>query len=80
MYFTITTNKETAEAIKAQCDFDNRLGNYRSYHLGEILHEPGYSVVQIKANQPDGIKPEDLFWLGHHSASYKTQTTNGHTH
>lgn len=67
MYFIITTNKEVAEQIRKQCDFDERMGG-RSYKLGEINHQPGYSDVQIIAKN-DKIEPADIFWLGHYSAS-----------
>lgn len=66
-YFTITTNRDTAEQIIMQCELDIKYGDTRSYSLGEVIHEENYSVVQIIAKE-DKIKPEDLFWLGHHSA------------
>jgi len=67
MKFIITTNREVAEQIRKQCHFDERFGN-RSYKLGKIDHYDGFSDVQILAK--DGlIKPSDIFWLGHFSAT-----------
>lgn len=66
-YFTITTNREVADQITKECELDVKRGNHRSYKLGEVRHEDTYSVVQIVAKE-NLIKPEDLFWLGHHSA------------
>ena len=68
MYFTITTNKEVAELIKQQCERDEKYNSGRSYELGKITHNEGYSVVQIKAKDGKAIKHEDIFWLGHFSA------------
>lgn len=67
MYFTITTNKETAEKIEAQCACDKSFGDVRSYKLGQVRHEEHYSVVQIIAKE-EKITPEDIFWLGYFSA------------
>jgi hypothetical protein len=65
-YFTITTNPETAQKIKKQCEWDARFGN-RSYKLGQIRTEKGlvsdYSIVQIIANN-EKINPSDIFFLG----------------
>jgi hypothetical protein len=67
MGFTITTNREVAEQIIKQCNWDERF-NKRSYKLGKVYHCSGYSDVEILAK--DGkILPSDLFWLGHFSAS-----------
>ena len=66
MYFTITTNKEVAEQIGQQCAFEAK-HNDRSYTLGDVSHNPGYSVVQIVAKK-NVIKPGDIFWLGRYSA------------
>lgn len=67
MYFTITTNKETADKIKRQCEFEEKHGWIRSYKLGDIRHETGlvseYSIVQIKSRY-EKIAPEDVFFLG----------------
>ena len=68
-YFTITTNRKTADQIKQQCDYDEKRG-YRSYELGTIDHQQNYSVVQIVAKK-ETIDPADIFWLGHFSASIK---------
>lgn len=68
-YFTITTNRETAEAIISQCNWEKRFGDTRSYKLGQVRHEERYSVVQIVSKE-ETIKPVDIFWLGHHSAGY----------
>jgi len=65
-YFTITTNRKVADQIKKE--FSSGRSNHRSFVLGEIRHETGYSVVCIKAKE-ETILPEDIFWLGHHSAS-----------
>ena len=66
-YFTITTNPETAEKIKKQCEFDKKFGDTRSFRLGKIDTYKGltsdYSVVQIVAKQGQ-IKPSDIFFLG----------------
>ena len=63
MYFTITTNHDTAKKIEKQCEYDAKLGN-RSYIFGGARHEATYSVVCIKAK--DGLKIElsDIFFLG----------------
>ena len=67
MKFIITTNREVAEQIRKQCEWDERFAK-RSYKLGKIDHYDGYSDVQILAK--DGkILPSDLFWLGHFSAT-----------
>ena len=66
-WFTITTNREVADQITKECELEIKRGNHRSYTLGEVRHEANYSVIQIVAKE-DKIKPEDLFWLGHHSA------------
>ena len=64
-YFTITTNREVADQIKKEAtSFQNV---HRSYVLGKITHEIGFSTVQIKAKN-ETILPEDLFWLGRFSA------------
>jgi len=68
MFFTITTNRETADKIKKQCDWDERFQSGRSYEIGEIVHYEGYSMVQINSKDGKKIGPEDIFWLGHHSA------------
>ena len=66
MGFTITTNREVAEQIIKQCNWDERCSK-RSYKLGKIDHYDGYSDVQILAK--DGqIKASDIFWLGRFSA------------
>jgi len=68
MWFTITTDTDTAERIKKQCEFDERMNTGRSYVLGKIIHEKGltsnYSVVQIKARDGVKIEPSDIFFLG----------------
>lgn len=70
-YFTITTNPETAEKIRKQCEWDKRFGDTRSYILGQIRTEKGlvseYSVVQIFAKEKR-IDPSDIFFLGLFSA------------
>lgn len=68
MHFTITTNKEVAELIKNQCERDEKHNPERSYELGKIEHNKGFSVVQIKAKNGLSIEPSDIFWLGHFSA------------
>jgi type IV secretory pathway TraG/TraD family ATPase VirD4 len=68
-YFTITTNRETAEQIRKQCEFDEKY-DHRSYRLGDIQHHEGYTIVKIEAKR-DLITPSDIFWLGHFSASWK---------
>ncbi|WP_162343202.1 hypothetical protein [Cyclobacterium salsum] len=68
-YFTITTNRETAEQIQKQCEFDERCSQ-RSYELGDIHHDVGFSIVKIHAKE-DLIKPSDIFWLGLFSANWK---------
>lgn len=70
MYFTITTTKEVAEQIERQCRYEEKILLTRSYVLGTIAHNEGYSVVQIKARN-EKIEPEDIFWLGHFSAHNK---------
>lgn len=66
-YFTITTNKETADKIVAQCNYDAKYGG-RSYKLGDVIHKEGFSIVQILSKEENGlIKAEDVFWLGHFS-------------
>jgi hypothetical protein len=66
MKFIITTNREVAEQIRKQCEWDERFAK-RSYKLGKTDHYDGYSDVQILAK--DGtIKASDIFWLGHFSA------------
>ena len=80
MYFTITTTKEVAEAIKNQCEFEAKFSSNRSYELGDIIHNDTYSVVQIKAINGKKIEAEDVFWLGHHSATNKKREYNGSTH
>lgn len=65
-YFTITTNRETADEIENQFLFDSRMNSGRSIELGEIQHEENYSLVQVKAVD-EKIKPEDIFWLGRFS-------------
>jgi hypothetical protein len=72
-YFTITTNLQTAEQIIRQCKWDERFGDTRSYKLGQVRHEKDYSVVQIIAKN-ELIKPEDLFWLGHHSRGIEIES------
>ena len=67
MKFIITTNREVAEQIKKQCEWDELFGK-RSYKLGDISHYDGYSDVQILA-KGGTIKASDIFWLGHFSAS-----------
>ena len=73
MQFEITTNKETAYQIEKQCQLDEKQGFNRSYVLGNITHQNGlvsdFSTVQIKARDGKQIKPSDIFWLGHFSAS-----------
>ena len=69
MYFTITTNKKVAEQIKKQCEWDEKFKSDRSFELGKITHDEGFSEVQIIAKDGFKIKPEDIFWLGHFSAS-----------
>lgn len=65
-YFTITTNRETAEQIRKQCEFDERYSQ-RSYQLADIQHHDGFSIVKIEAKE-DLIKPSDIFFLGYLSA------------
>lgn len=62
-YFTITTNKATADKIKAQCELEEKHGYGRSYKLGKIVENEGFSIVQIVARE-DKIKPDELFFLG----------------
>lgn len=70
MNFEITTNKETAEKIRKECEWGVKMGCRRSYELGEISHHDsvlggyGYSIVQIKAIEGKPIKPSDIFFLG----------------
>ncbi len=66
-YFTITTNRQTADQIKQQCSYDEKFGD-RSYELGTIAHEQNYSVIQIIAKK-ETIDPADIFWLGYFSAT-----------
>jgi len=68
-YFTITTNRETAEQIRKQCEFDATHSD-RSYELADITHDIGFSVVKIKAKDRL-IKPADIFWLGRFSVIWK---------
>jgi hypothetical protein len=70
MYFTITTNRETAEQILKQCEFDAKHSD-RSYELEGITHDIGFSVVKIRVSERL-IKPADIFWLGRFSAIWKT--------
>lgn len=67
-YFTITTNKEVADKIVAQCKMDERVSPNRSYKLGQVRTETEFSVVQICAKD-QLIKPADLFWLGFTAAN-----------
>jgi hypothetical protein len=60
--FTITTNKQTAEAIENQSDWNKKMGHETSWVLGEISHYDGWSSVQIKAKDGHKIKPEELFF------------------
>lgn len=69
MYFTITTNKEVAEQIKRQCEWDEKFNSNRSFELGEITHDEGFSVVQLKTKDGLPINLSDIFWIGHFSAS-----------
>ncbi len=69
MYFTITTNKKVADKIKKQCEWDEQYKSERSFVLGKIEHNEGFSIVQIKAKDGLHIDPSDIFWLGHFSAS-----------
>ena len=62
MYFTITTNREVADAIKKQCEFEARNSTNRSYELGYISHNDNYSVVQIKSINGKKIEAESIFW------------------
>lgn len=66
MYFTITTNPETAEKIKKQCEWDDKYGVERSYVLGSITRYKGlesdYSVVQIKAKGGRKINQKIYFF------------------
>lgn len=68
-YFTITTNRDTAEKIEKQCIWDEKFKSGRSIVLGKIVHDDRFSVVQIKAREGAKIKPEDIFWLGLFSAT-----------
>lgn len=68
MYLKITTNRETADKIKMQCKFDEKIKLGRSYELGEINHHTGYSIVHIKP-KAEKIKVEDIFWLGFFSGA-----------
>lgn len=70
MYFTIITNREVAEQIKKQCEWDKKF-NSRSFELGKISHDAGFSEVQILSKGDYQIKAEDIFWLGYYSASRK---------
>ena len=67
MYFTITTNKEVAQQIKEQCEWDEKYNHERSFKLGKITHSDEFSEVQIEAKDGFKISPEDIFWLGYFS-------------
>lgn len=67
MYFTITTNREVADQIIRQCNYDERFGN-KSYKLGKIVHTSGYSDIQIVPKK-ERIELSDIFWLGLFSVS-----------
>lgn len=63
-YFVLTTDREVADAIKV---FSERisLNQNRTFTVGAIHHDDGFSTVQIIAKPEDGnISPKDLFWLG----------------
>jgi len=63
MYFTITTNYDTAKKIEKQCEFDAKNGD-RSYIFGGAVHDVGFSIVCIKAKDGLKIEPSDIFFLG----------------
>lgn len=62
-FFIITTNNSTAKAIEMQCNQTNN-HTHRSFELGKVTHEQGYSEVQIVAKTDAGISHEDIFHLG----------------
>lgn len=63
MYFSITTNYDTAKKIEKQCEQDAKNGD-RSYVFGGAIHDVGFSVVCIKAKDGLKIEPSDIFFLG----------------
>ena len=69
--FTITTSPQTAEKIKKQCEWDERVESNRSYRLGKITTKKGvmsdYSLVQIIAKNGQ-IDHVDVFFLGFFAA------------
>ncbi|WP_375585952.1 hypothetical protein [Cyclobacterium xiamenense] len=69
-YFTICTNRETAEQIRKQCEFDEK-HSQRTYRLGDIQHHEGFSLVKIEPKE-QLITPSDIFWLGYLSATTQT--------
>lgn len=70
MHFIITTNREVAEKIAKHIEWEEKMfPGKRSYILGKVDHNEGYSDVQIKARE-ELIKPSDIFWLGHYSANW----------
>ncbi|MBR8534408.1 hypothetical protein KDU71_02465 [Carboxylicivirga sediminis] len=62
-HFIITTDKETASTIEAQCN--GIIHAHRSFELGGVKHEERYSLVKIVAKTDAGITPEDIFFLGY---------------
>lgn len=69
-YFTITTNKEVADQIKAYCEWEERCNPTRTYKLGGVMHSVGFSVVQLKAKNGQSIEPSDIFFLGYFSRDF----------
>jgi hypothetical protein len=62
--FTITTDREVADAIE-KLDRAGVFLRNRSIRIAQVTHHGSYSVVQIVSTKENGlIEPKDIFWLG----------------
>lgn len=70
-YFVITTSKETADLVEKHSEWVEKMGDKPSWKLGKIIHNDGWSDVQIVARDGSTIEPKDIFFLGLHSGFQK---------
>ncbi len=62
--FTITTDREVADAIE-RLDRAGVFLRNRSIRIDQVTHHGSYSVIQIVSTNEKGlIEPKDIFWLG----------------
>jgi len=62
--FSITTNREVAEAVEKQIEWDIRMNSNRNMMVHSVTHDKGFSIIYIKSINGKEIESKDIFWVG----------------